>query len=640
MRFFLLFILLLSAVHLEAQTDYRTESQRAIKFYQLGRTHYGREDFLHAEEYLKEAINIDSSFQEPYLVLAEVYWDQQRFNEAIAYYKMGLGLDPSFYPRGYLNLGRLQNRMSAYEDAVGSLQTYMKLAPENAEGMSMARKSLKTARFGVQAIKNPVEFEPHPLGPNVNTTMDEYWPSLSADEQMLVITRRVGYYNVAMGSGVQEDFYFSRLDSAGWDKMQSVGSPLNTPDNEGAQTISADGTLMVYTVCNRPGEVIGRCDLFFTELVDGKWSNPQNMGEPINTTLREKQPSLSADGRTLYFASDRRGTIGKLDIWVCRRNDDGSWSEPVNLGDSINTPGDEQSPFIHQDNKTLYFSSDTHVGMGGFDLFISRMNQEGRFLDIQNLGYPINTPGDEFGLIVNAKGDVAYYASGRNKNQGLDIYQFTLYEEARPREVSYLKGKVFDEESLRRLKAEFELYNLETGELVNRSYSNERSGEFLLCIPTNEDYMLNVQKNGYLFYSDNFALKGVYHLDQPFLKDIPLKPIKEGVTIILKNIFYEVDSYALKTESQHELNKVVSFLEKNPDLHIEISGHTDNTGTMEHNLTLSENRAKAVIEYLTVKGIASDRLSYKGYGFSKPVDTNNTQEGRANNRRTELKILP
>jgi outer membrane protein OmpA-like peptidoglycan-associated protein len=277
--------------------------------------------------------------------------------------------------------------------------------------------------------------------------------------------------------------------------------------------------------------------------------------------------------------------------------------------------------------------------MGGFDLFMAHKNEEGKFVNIKNLGYPINTAGDETGLIVNAKGDKAYFSSDINKENRRDIFQFDLPQSIRPIEVSYLKGVVFDEQTLIRLKANFELYNLKDGSLVSQSQSEERTGEFLLCIPTNQDYMLNVEKKSYLFYSDNFALKGIHHIEEPFIKDIPLKPIEEGKTIVLKNIFYETDSYALKPESVYELNKVVRFLMTNPSIEVEISGHTDNVGTEAYNLNLSKKRAQSVVDYLVDKGIDPTRLKYKGYGYSIPIDTNDTPEGRANNRRTELKVL-
>jgi outer membrane protein OmpA-like peptidoglycan-associated protein len=631
-------LLILFSVRTFSQQPYKTESKKAIKYYEEGLANYNLQHYAFAEQYLKDAINTDIKFQNAYLVLAEVYWDMGKYSQAIEYYDKGLKIDSSFYPKGYLNKGKLENKTGLYDDALVSFKTYLSLEPNNTKYSSQAKQGIKQAKFAKDAVAHPVDFNPINLGPNVNTNHDEYWPSLSADGLTLVITRTVPFYNISTGNQIQEDFFFSRNENGVWKLMKNAGAPLNTPDNEGAQSISANGKLMVYTVCNRKG-VIGRCDIYYSVKTGDEWSFPRNMGAPINTSAKETQPSLSADGRTIYFASDRPGGKGGLDIWVSHLDEDSTWQTPVNLGDSINTTGDEMSPFIHQDNNTLYFSSNSHTGMGGFDLFIARRDENGNFTSVKNLGYPINTPGDEVGLIVNARGDIAYYSSDFQKENGKDIYQFVLYPEARPSEVSYLKGQVFDEKSRERLKAKFELFNLKDGSLVSRSESDERTGEFLVCLTANTNYMLNVERQGYLFYSDNFSLQGIFHLDEPFLKDVPLTRIEAGGTIILKNIFYETDSYSLKSESQYELNKIVKFLEANPDLKIEISGHTDNMGTEFYNQILSENRAKKVVQYLTSMGIQTARLSYKGYGYSDPIDTNDTPEGRAHNRRTVLKII-
>jgi outer membrane protein OmpA-like peptidoglycan-associated protein len=631
-------IILFLSIQLFSQQPYKTQSKKAIELYKDGLTNYNNQNYSFAEHYLKEAIITDINFQNAYLVLAEVYWDWGKYPQAIEYYDKGLKIDSTFYPKGYLNKGKLEIKTGQYSNAILSFKTYLLLEPDNVKYLPQAKQGIKQALFASYSVAHPVDFNPINLGPNVNTKDDEYWPSLSADGLTLVITRKIQSFDVTMGNQMQEDFFFSHYEDGDWKLMKNAGAPLNTPYNEGAQSISADGKIMVYTVCDKMG-VIGRCDLYYSIKQGDEWSTPKNMGQPINTTSKETQPSLSADGRTIFFASDRPGGKGGSDIWVSHMNDDSTWQVPVNLGDSINTEKHEMSPFIHQDNNTLYFSSEAHLGMGGFDIFISRRDEHGNFSQVKNLGYPINTQGDEFGLIVNSRGDIAYYSSDVQKENGKDIFQFILYPEARPNEVSYLKGQVFDEKSRERLKAKFELFNLKDGSLISRSESDERTGEFLVCLPTNMDYMLNVEQKGYLFYSDNFSLKGVFHVDEPFLKDVPLKRIETGESIVLKNIFYETDSYTLKPESQYELDKVVKFLESNSQIHIEISGHTDNVGTESYNQLLSENRAKSVVQYLTLKKIDVARLSYKGHGLSDPVDTNDSPEGRANNRRTELIIV-
>ncbi len=637
-RIFLIFLLSVSATALYGQHELRTTSKKALKSYEMGLQAYRQGDYRIAEMYLLEAIEADGKFQNAYMVLAEVYWDKQDFNNAIRYYGYGNSLDSTFYPRAFYNKGRLEFRVGRYNDALTSFETFLRYEDADSEDGIKAKKGIEQAEFAIDALNNPVDFDPVNLGPNINSTENEYWPSLSADGQTLVFTRMVTQYDVTLGNRQQEDFYYSQRDDTTWTRAISMGPPLNTYDNEGAQSISADGRTMVYTVCNRPG-VIGRCDIYISRLVNGSWTDPVNMGEPLNSTAKETQPSLNADGSVIFFASNRAGGRGNLDLWMSTLSEDGTWGEPVNLGDTINTAGDEMSPFIHHDGKTLYFSSNGHIGMGGFDLFITRLDGNNRWTRPENLGYPINTYRDEIGLIVNASGNTAYYASDIRKTKGKDIFRFELYPEARPSEVSYLKGTVFDELTRERLGARFELYDLADGSLAGSAESDERTGEFLVCIPTDKDYMLNVTRKGYLFYSDNFALRGIHHLEEPFLKDIPLKPIRPGQTVVLKNIFYETDAWALRDESKYELAKLIRFLETNPELRVEISGHTDNVGTAAYNRQLSERRAEAVVNYLVKNGIRPERLSFKGYGMDQPLESNDTEEGRAVNRRTELKII-
>jgi outer membrane protein OmpA-like peptidoglycan-associated protein len=297
------------------------------------------------------------------------------------------------------------------------------------------------------------------------------------------------------------------------------------------------------------------------------------------------------------------------------------------------------SPFIHPDNQSLYFSSDGLIGLGGYDIFVSRRNKEGKWRKAINLGYPINTNRDEIGLIVNARGDKAYFASNTDKNLGKDIFSFDMPVQDRPSMTTYMKGRVLDAVTSGLLRAKFELIDLENGRDFYKSYSDSLTGEFVVSIPVDHNYMLNVSRKGYLFYSENFSLKGIFHQDAPLLKDIPLQPIEIGKSIVLKNVFYETGSYALKKESEIELNKVVQFLKVNPGIRIEISGYTDNVGETAYNQVLSENRARTIADYLIAASVNAQRIVFKGYGMNNPVTSNDTEEGRAQNRRTELKII-
>jgi outer membrane protein OmpA-like peptidoglycan-associated protein len=381
-------------------------------------------------------------------------------------------------------------------------------------------------------------------------------------------------------------------------------------------------------------------EIFSSNRAGGAWSAPQRIKIFKDSTISIAHPAISPDGQTLYFASNRPNGKGGMDIWKSMLDADGRWSIPINLGDSINTKYDDVSPFIHPDNQTLYFASDGRMGMGGKDIFYSRKNVRGDWGRPVNIGYPINTYADEINLVVNAKGDLAFFSSNKPGGYGgLDLYTFDLYADARPMAVNYMKGKVFNNETQKPLEASFDLIEIESGKIVFHSKSDSYNGEFLICLLTGKEYALNVSKDGYLFYSDHFSINSVHTSMQPFLKDIPLKPIQIGESVVLKNIFFETDKFELKSESKIELGKLLALLKQNPRMKIEISGHTDNVGNEKYNLTLSENRARSVFDYLKANGVVATRLTYKGYGWSKPIESNDTETGRANNRRTEFKVM-
>ncbi|MBP6657580.1 MAG: OmpA family protein, partial [Bacteroidia bacterium] len=331
--------------------------------------------------------------------------------------------------------------------------------------------------------------------------------------------------------------------------------------------------------------------------------------------------------------------VSQHDIFMSRIGDDARWSDPVSVSSKINTSADELSVFIHPDDQTLYFSSNGHTGMGGQDIFYSKRDSSGEWSEPINIGYPINTPSDEASLLVSPDGKIGFFSSDRPGGKGgEDLYQFDLYEKARPQPVTYMKGKVFDDDTKLPLAASFELIDLATGKIIVRSTSNSVTGQFIVCLPAGKSYALNVSKDGYLFYSDNFELKSAKSSKDPVLKDVPMKPIKAGQSIVLKNIFYDTDKFDLKQESKSELKKLLDFINKNPKAHFEISGHTDNVGSKPYNQTLSEKRAKTVYEYLITAGIPAVRLTSKGYGDTKPIAENSTDAGRAQNRRTEFLI--
>lgn len=621
-----------------------TKSKKAEKSYNKATQYYriNPPDYELIELELKRAVSADPEFIEAYMLLGDIYSDQKRRKESIEVYRKATEINPDFFPPNFYNLANEEIKSGHYENALKHYEKYLKFPHIPEKHIKHSNRMITNCEFGIYALANPVLFEPKNIGLLANSEHHDYVNAITADGKTLYITVRLpaDEYTSNKRLNEEEDFYYSKKDLAGnWTKAIDLGTPVNTNGNEGAISISPDGKQIFYAACNRPGGY-GSCDIYYSERERGRWTNPVNLGPLVNSKYWDTQPSIASDGKTLYFTSTRPGGKGSSDIWQTTRLEDDSWTKPVNLGDSINSEFAEMTPLIHPDNQTLYFSSNGHYGLGGKDLFMAQKNEEGIWKSPVNLGYPINTHTDEQDLIVNAKGDLAYFSSDKLGGRGkYDIYQFELYKAARPHSVTYMKGKVYDKDSRVKLKAKFELIDLETEKVVVESYSEKYTGEFLVCIPTNRNYALNVSKKGYSFYSDNFSLEGEHSNIKPFLKDVPLQPIKVNDVVILKNIFFEHDKYDLRDESEVELKKLIDFLDFNPGIYIELGGHTDNDGELAYNQKLSENRALAVYNYLVKNGVNVKRLSYKGYGETMPVDTNETTEGKANNRRTEFKII-
>ncbi|PLX05495.1 MAG: hypothetical protein C0594_07200 [Marinilabiliales bacterium] len=636
----LIFILIPSLVF--SQEEYHTKSKKAIKLFQDATEAFNGRMDSEALELLGKALDKDDKFIEAYMLKAEILYQQQKFKNEIEIYEKVLEIDPNYSSKLYTLAANGWLKLGEYAKAKAQLEKCLSKEKLSKSQKRTAEILLERANFGINAMAHPVPFNPVNLGDKVNSPLNEYWPSLTADEQTLIITVLVPRPGVNPDAIVtertfHEDLFVSQLKDGEWGRAHNIGPEINTFEyNEGTQAFSVDGLHLFYTVCNKPGDY-GRCDIYYSHKVDERWTMPENIGPPISTSAWESHPSFSSDGRTLYFVSNRRGGHGEMDIWKSVYQGKGKWSVPVNLGDNVNTRGNEMSPFIHPDNKTLYFASNGHLGMGGMDIFVSRIDSMGIWQKPVNLGYPINTYKDEKGLIVNAKGDLAYFSSNRDEKKRNDIYNFELYEKVRPTRVTYVKGRVYDAVTKKGLEAEFELTDLETDSLVVKSNSEQETGNYLVSLPTERNYAFNIFKEGYMFHSESFSLKNLKN-PKSYNMDFALKPIKENETVILKNIFFETDSFTLKPESKSELEVLIQFLNENPALSIEIGGHTDNTGSKEYNKELSEKRAESVYNYLLDNGISKEKLSYKGYDFSEPIAPNDTPEGRALNRRTEFKV--
>ena len=618
-------IIIFSSNILFAQ-EYSTDNIKAIKYFEKALEQFNKKEYSKSLKFCDKAIEKADDFVEPYLLIGQIYYNLEQYTLEIEYLQKVIKIDSTrkeiFYiiASDYFLLKDYENAQNYYEKAL----TYKDISDKN---KITALHRIEICKFRIYAVKNPVSFNPIKLPSNINTAYDEYFPVLSPDENSLFFTRR----HFLFSDKLQEDIFISVKKDTSWSVAQNISSRINTNENEGAHTITSDGKTLIFTRCSKTSS----CDLYISNFQNNIWSIPVRLPNFVNSKYWDSQPSISADGNTIFFVSNRPGGKGQMDIWKISRESDGKWSKPTNLGDSINTTGNEMSPFIHHDNKTLYFSSDYWAGMEGFDLFISRKDSNNIWSKPKNLGYPINTNANERRIIVNTKGNIAFFSSNRDNKQQ-DIYQFNIFKEIQPERTIYVKGNIFDSKTRKKILSEYEITNIDNKKVV---FHDSTKSEFIICLPINQNYALNVSKEKYLFYSENFSLYNLPDTINYYNLKILLIPINTGEKIILKNIFFNTNSYKLLSKSYVELNKLVRFLNINKEIRIEIGGHTDNVGTTAHNKLLSENRAKSVFIYLTKNGINKSRIIYRGYGYSQPIDTNNTKEGRAKNRRTEIKII-
>ena len=661
-RIFVCFILCFFAIYSYGQRG----DCKEIKNIEALRLYYEaikKPDYKHkeAQNLLEKAIIAEPDFPDAYYKLAEIYYQQAikipydtnnikrvefYYNIAEQYFIKVIELCPSFnYYSTYYYLGDFYYATKDFEKSGFYLHTFLDYNEESMALVDKAHKMIKNVDYYLDLINNPVPFDPKPLS-DVCTSNDEYLPLISPDEELLIFSRRtIRFPNTAHEKSEEKLDLSIRLweDSSGFvfSKGRPMKEPFNDGRNQGGATITIDNNHIFITICEYERAdytSYKNCDIFTSDRVNGKWMPLKRMNNRINSPgTFEGMPSITADGKTLFFASVREGGYGGLDIYKSEREENANWGKAQNLGPVINTEGDEKTPFIHSDSRTLYFSTNGIFGLGGYDIFYSQYKGQGQWSEPENMGFPINTGNDEVGLIVSANGKKIFFSSRTlNEDNNWDIYSAGLYEKARPQKVLFVKGKLYDEKGDVVTKARVELKSIQTEELTE-GMVDEHSGNYAVAVPVKkgEEFIMTAKKKGYFFNSVHIDPQKK-KFDPPTTVDFKIEKMEKGKPVILNNVNFSTGSHELNIVSKAELNRLVEFLKENHDLKIALYGHTDNMGSTDYNVQLSLRRTKSVKKYLRSKGINPGRVSYKGFGEIKPIASNKTSFGRSLNRRVEF----
>lgn len=607
-------------------------SAKAVKLYERALDLLKDDAIGEAIPLLLQSIKEDSNFVDAFLSMGGALGQLKKYDQAVKLYERARSKDPDYfiiynlpYSINLAALGKFEEALAA----VNSFLNYPKLNERSIKSGQYRKKNYVFAiAYAAQHANSNYAFTPINLGDSVNTVRSEYYPSVTVTDSLLVFTR--------IGEHGREDFIESRMHKKGFGESKLINGDINLETNKGALSVSQDGEWMVFAA-ELSGQAHRSFDIYISYYTPDGWSEPQNVGPNINTDFYESGPTLSPDKRALYFCSNRPGGYGGRDLYVSYRQANGKWGPAMNMGPDINSAGDEQAPFIHADNQTLYYTSDGLPGYGNSDLFVIRKGSNGEWGAPENLGYPINTIENEGSLAVSADGLTAYYASDRSDSRGgLDLYKFELRSDIRPNRTLYVKGKVIDKKTNKTLPSSVELTDNTSNQVLMKVLTDE-VGEYFITLPTGKDYTFTVNRKGYLFYSEQYELSKK-EADSVYKKDIYLQPVELNAVFTFNNIQFANNVYRLPSAGQIELDKLLQVLIENPSLKVAISGHTDTIGKAEDNLKLSTNRASSIVDYLVSKGIAINRLSFTGYGANQPVADNHTEEGRAKNRRTTFTV--
>lgn len=599
-------------------------------------SNWKRGNYREAERYLRKAIMLDDSYADALYLLGDLYVKKGDLHRAEALWTKLLDVCPDYKPEVNYFLGSILLSYDKFDKAIELFEAFLTHPDRDLGYEPEVKEALKEAKTKKSLISNAVDFDPKPVQ-RISSPKDEYLASISPDQQTMYFTRREEKINRKDGPAakvrmVEEFSHAERKDNGEFTPGEPMPDPFNSGYNEGGPTITANNTELYFTVC-QDMKGYKNCDIYYSEKdAFGYWSTPRSIGDNVNQrNTWESQPSVSANGDVLYFTSNREGGIGGLDLYMIRKLEDGSWSDPENLGPVINTRENEKAPFIHSDSQTLYFASDGHTGLGGYDIYYASRSDTS-WNQPQNLGYPINTEEDELGLFVSLDGRTAYFASKKfSSARGWDIYSFSLPEQHRPEEVTLITGQVIAENQ-EPVTASVQLRSLGDNSVTDIKV-DEQTGSYAHVVRNDkkEDLILTVKQKGMAFSS-----KYVHITSEPKVIKAPLelKELEIGKEYKLNDINFESNSYQLDNVARGVIDEFILYLQDNPGLKADIQGHTDNVGDDGANLALSKNRAKTVYDYVIAHGISASRLSHHGYGETKPIASNDTDEGRARNRRT------
>jgi len=563
---------------------------------------------------------------------------------AEGYFKKALSICADSCFIAYYYLGRIHFGQRKFPESITDFEHFLNYKGKaSAKELSETKTYLTYARVSADLMANPVPFRPVKVE-GISSQNDEYLPIISPDNEFALYTRR---RQIIIDRGF--DPHFKEIETFTYSLLQANGKfnqgtpmpyPFNQNPNEGAPSLTIDNNDLYYTLCvSDPKTNYLNCDLMHSHFNGHFWSEPKSIGTNINSpNTWESQPSVDATGQVLYFASNRQGGLGGYDLYKCLKQSDGSWSNPINLGPNINTAGHEKSPFIHSDSQTLYFSSDGIPGLGGFDIFYSRMDSSQQFGKAINIGYPINSFEDDLGFFVSTDGNYGYYASNRfDENKSWNLYHFPLYEKAKPQQVLFIKGNVKTDEKQMLIRPKVEIHDLKN-RTIKEIPVDSVSGKYVAVILFRNDQLLTVKKEGFVTESRYISTVDSSY-KKPATLNLKVKPIEVGKSYKINDIYFAFNSAELTPNSLKVIQEFYDFLQDNPRLEIEIQGHTDNIGTRSDNQILSEERAKAVYNYLLKLGTEARRITYKGYGEDVPVADNETTYGRSQNRRTVFLIV-